>query len=140
MNRDLTLRLILCVYLLLSAAMPYMIFNADLPLEAVNYMKIVGEVNSGINLSNFLSKVLFITGNVVGFIGVLLIYAKKHYGLKPFIIGGAIAFLGLIGLLPRYLPSVFTTEAIALIAAYFFTFGLATAMTASTNSTESSRT
>jgi len=130
MKQDLILRFSLCAYLLLSAAMPYLMFNADLPLEALNYMQLVGEVNSGIDLSNLLSKVLFATGNIVGLIGVTLLLINKNSGLKPFIIGGLLSFLGLIGLLPKYMPSVFTTQAIAVIAIHFYIYGLATAIAA----------
>lgn len=128
MKQDSILRLTLCAYLLSSAALPHMIFNANLPLEALNYMQIVGEANSGIDLANFLSKILFIMGNIVGLIGGILIFIKKNSGAKPFIIGGLLAFLGLIGLLPKYMPSVFTTQAIVLLSAHFYIFGLATAI------------
>ena len=127
MNRIIILRVTLILYLLLSVVVPYVIFNPSLPLEALNYMQIGGEANSGIGLSNLLSKAMFVLGHVIALVGIILLFINRTFGKKPFIIGGLIAFIGLVGLLPKYLPSVFTAQAIVVLCVYFYIFGLTTA-------------
>jgi hypothetical protein len=124
MNNALTFRIPISLYVFVSTLLVHRLFYTEFSGEAAAYMKVVYEVNGGFSPEVLLSKLFFCLGHLIGVFGVVLLLFRKKIGVKPIITGESVAFLGTFGALPKYLPSVFTTETILILASTFFVYGV----------------
>lgn len=129
MNMALIFRITIFLYAFLVVLLTYRLFYTEFSGEAGDYMKVVYEVNSGFNPAFLLSKLFFFFGHLIGTFGAVLLLMRKKMGVKPIIVGECFALLGTFGSLPKYLPSVFTTETILILASTFFVYGIVTSIT-----------